>query len=392
MNEYIRDLLLFNEQVIFPGFGTLEIKKEPAKLSGTKMSPPASVLRFNPELKRDDGLLSAKVSQAEELDETEAREQVLEYIDSIIFTFNKGEQFEIGGVCTLFQDEDNNIIVTRDPELNLEHDSFGLETLELDSEADMEVMSSPEEEPVEKTTEPATEPIPEVVKPPVTETTSTEAPVFEEKTMDEPETKTIITDDAGIPPADHEYGGYVFDGGGKRNKNTVWILSGAIVVVLTALVIMTLKTDMLDGTFDIGSIFKSSDTIMQVDDDFSTISEGDSEFDNMVSELDSELDTATTMQHAMAPLETAGKTENVKPPALSGEYHIIAGSFKDKENAVQLQKDLTMEGFQCNIIERGDGYYRVSAISFRDKQTALRKLDDFRKIKGMNKAWVMALR
>ncbi len=56
---------------------------------------------------------------------------------------------------------------------------------------------------------------------------------------------------------------------------------------------MTLKTDLLAGNFDFGSIFKSSDTTLNIDDDFSNVTEEDFEFDSMVNELNNEIDSST---------------------------------------------------------------------------------------------------
>ncbi len=389
INEYIRDLLLFEERVIFPGFGALEIIKKPAVISGAKMAPPSSELRFNSELKRDDGVLTAKVSQAEDIDEEEAREKVLEYIDSMVFAFNKGEQFVMEGVCTLFQDEDNVIRVEKDPSLNLEFDSFGLETLELDpfageeEEAPGPVEEAPEAAPVDVEAEALAE-----------EEAGKEFPPeeAEQEIPSGPAGGSYVPDGAGIPPLENEPAEYHADGGGSGNRSTIWILSGAIVVVLCALVIMTLKTDLLDGTFDLGSLFKSSDSTLEINDDFSNLSDQDFEFDHMKNELETEIDSSTSIKNALNPPEKGNtKPEAAAPTKGFSEYHIIAGSFKDRENAAQLQQELTMKGFQCKIIERGDGYFRVSAGSFSDKQRALDSLQSFRKIKGMNHSWVMDL-
>ena len=397
INEYIRDLLLFNERVIFPGFGALEIRRKPAKISGEKIAPPEPVLGFDPELKRDDGLLSAKVAQAEDINQDEAKERVLEFVDAIIFNFNKGERFHIEGVCTMFQDEDNTIRVAKDPSLNLDFDSFGLDTLEIEPLTEEEPGDlAPSEEPLSGNESSGDEESPgEQVEKQDEESpeegmgrTGREA---EEETEEE---DAWVPDGAGIPPLDNipeEYVREGHDGGGKSNKNTIWILSGAIVVVLSALVIMTLKTDMLDGSFDLGSIFKSSDSTLQVDDDFSDLSDDDFEFDSMVDELENEIDSSTSIEHAMAPPAAEEKVAGSTPAGFN-EYHIIAGSFRDKENALELQQKLTMAGYQSVILKRGDGYFRVSAAAFNDKQTALNTLDRFRKAKGMGSAWVMSLK
>ena len=390
INEYIRDLLLFNERVIFPGFGALEIVKKPAKISGAKIAPPVSVIIFNHELKRDDGFLSAKISQAEEIDESEAREKVLEFVDSIVFAFNKGEQFEIEGVCTLFQDEDNNVRVTRDAGLNLDFDSFGLGTLEIEPFDEEEPLISSEEIPpvVESLVEKV--PVEEKTEAGSEEITPEEETSEGEAVGENEDQGSFSAEGAGIPPAETEPDEYDHDGGGKSNKNTIWILSGAIVVVLTALVIMTLKTGMLDGSFNPGSLFNSSDSTMEINDNIPAVSGEDSEFDTMVNEMENNIDSTTSIENAMNPQEKKVPLEKPTEAAFK-EYHIIAGSFKDRKNAEDLQQELTMKGFQTMLLERGDGYFRVSAGSYSNKETALSKLNDFKKVKGMNNAWVMNL-
>ncbi len=399
INEYIRDLLLFNERVIFPGLGALEIKRETSKIGPAQMSPPVSVLTFNPELKRDDRLLSGKIAQGEEIESEEARERLLEFVDSILFAFNKGESFTIDGVGTLYQDQDNHIRVNRDPELRLELDSFGLETLELDPlDGQDEVSGVPEETP-------GSEEIPEQASA-VTEGEGTGADESAEKaeaaeaagTEHEVGRAEEYPAGAGIPPLQNEPGVYHFEeGGGKRNNNTIWILSGAVVVVLIALIIMTLKTDMLDGKSDLRSFFSLSDSTFEVNDDFSGLTDEDFEFDSMVSDMEHEIDSSMTAGNALNPqpaVEEPAAANHAVPSDLSSgvrPYHIIAGSFRDKDNAVKLQQELTMDGYPSLVLERGDGYYRVSAISFRDKQEALSKLKDFKKMKGMSGAWVMSI-
>ncbi|MCX7986560.1 MAG: SPOR domain-containing protein [Bacteroidales bacterium] len=52
-------------------------------------------------------------------------------------------------------------------------------------------------------------------------------------------------------------------------------------------------------------------------------------------------------------------------------YHIIAGSFKNKENAMECQKELKQLGFTPNILSFNDTLFRVSLIAFPDRQRAV---------------------
>jgi len=73
------------------------------------------------------------------------------------------------------------------------------------------------------------------------------------------------------------------------------------------------------------------------------------------------------------------------------EYHIIAGSFESGSNAQELQQKLTMAGYPSMILNTGDGFYRVSANSYTDKEKALQELYLFREREQMENAWLMAL-
>ena len=57
-----------------------------------------------------------------------------------------------------------------------------------------------------------------------------------------------------------------------------------------------------------------------------------------------------------------------------------------------MQKSLTRMGYQAVVIKQGDQLYRVSAISFRDKEKGLRELEIFRNRTKNHAAWLLGLK
>jgi hypothetical protein len=137
------------------------------------------------------------------------------------------------------------------------------------------------------------------------------------------------------------------------------------------------------------SIFKNQDT-----EESGTFSEDENW--NLESSVNPDLvdaiDSMTMQENALTITESPESGEN--PSLGTGEYkefHIIAGSFKDKVNAGILQQSLTEKGYPAVVIQQGDRLYRVSAISFKDKATGLRELNQFKQSTKNNAAWLLSL-
>ena len=74
---------------------------------------------------------------------------------------------------------------------------------------------------------------------------------------------------------------------------------------------------------------------------------------------------------------------------IPSEYHIITGSFREFGNARQLMVRMIGEGYNARILSAEGDNFRVSAVSFSDKQEAHRALVELRKHPGMSTAWIL---
>ena len=69
-------------------------------------------------------------------------------------------------------------------------------------------------------------------------------------------------------------------------------------------------------------------------------------------------------------------------------YHIVGGSSKRKNTALNLSQQLYKKGYPCRVIET-NGKYRVVIQSFADKKIALRELKRLKKLNHKSDLWIL---
>ncbi len=79
IGKYIRQLLNDSKQVVFPGFGNLEVKEVKGTVSqtGAKINPPGLTVKFDSGFSKDDGLLAATMVYGEGMKQEDADQRVL---------------------------------------------------------------------------------------------------------------------------------------------------------------------------------------------------------------------------------------------------------------------------------------------------------------------------
>lgn len=82
-----------------------------------------------------------------------------------------------------------------------------------------------------------------------------------------------------------------------------------------------------------------------------------------------------------------------EPTPEPDKYFLIAGSFANLSNAEALQKKLTEQGFNSQVIVRNTGinseFYKVSYMGFRSKKEAIAKMKEERLVPGKEDVWVL---
>jgi hypothetical protein len=156
---------------------------------------------------------------------------------------------------------------------------------------------------------------------------------------------------------------------GARQASVRKILWRAAVIVplLTILVAVPLKTDLFKTKID-------SSTLNPL------VTE---EFENNRKALDEPVKSDIPVVSAGVPeagniaVTPAVKTEPVKSETAG--YYLITGSFKSEENAILQVKMLREDGFEPEIVNTSNGFFRVCAMSCVDINTALTKKDSISK-------------
>lgn len=357
ISDYIRDLLLFHEKVVLSGFGAFELIRKPAIFKDHTASPPNLIIIFNSEETLDDNLLTSKIAEAEEINFDEANQKILEFIDEIKFAVNKGEKFSMPGFGELFLDENNNFTFIKDADFRIEFENLGFETFELNplddlsiQESNEEIKAGFEEDSVEINEGPAKgtmQPIPEVV----------------------------------------DTGDFIDES--KSNRYFLWILGGSVVVIMVAFLILALSTDLFENLNT--GIFKTEEREASDRPQIIFGAEEEGAEEEIEKEFDKAIDSLNKLENALSIPAEEVEEEPAVVSAYS-EFHLIAGSFSVYKNAEDLQKELNLQGFPSLILSRGDGYFRVSAISYNDKEKALKELETFKNTTQYKSAWVLGIK
>lgn len=70
-------------------------------------------------------------------------------------------------------------------------------------------------------------------------------------------------------------------------------------------------------------------------------------------------------------------------------FHVIAGSFKDKQNAQERINQLEKRGYQPAILNSSNGFHRVSVKHYQDSMKAKALVQDFKHNKQEPNAWLL---
>jgi hypothetical protein len=127
-SRYISQLLLQKDCVIIPGLGGFVANYKGAFLNPAThtFSPPARRIAFNASLNTNDGLLAHTIARAEQVSYDKALEQVQTYVEELRHRLESGEEVVLEKVGSLRFDADKRIHF--DPLLSENYllDSFGL--------------------------------------------------------------------------------------------------------------------------------------------------------------------------------------------------------------------------------------------------------------------------
>jgi nucleoid DNA-binding protein len=300
--KHIKQLLHLNDCVILPGFGGFVANYRPARFDEARStaSPPSKYILFNRDLVHNDGLLYAHVSAETGYGYKEVEKLAIRFIDGIRKDIRGGGKALIGGIGYFYLDRENQIQFTEEEGNNYLLESYGLPFLHY-----REFEQSP-------------------------------ARTY----------RTLATEQ---------------DPTARQKRVRRWIYGTAAACLLAALVVVPMKTDLLNQAgIDIPAIdsFRKEQSIK----------------------------TGITPD-TESPGSTAGldRTKTLMPPP---EYNIVVGSFREFGNARQLYNHLVQGGYEARILGAENGFYRVSAGTYSGHDQASADLVAVRR--DFENAWILS--
>ena len=125
---YVGDLLYDYECVVIPGLGGFITKDKSAQVVAVThhFKPPFREVLFNVHLKTNDGLLINYVARQEELSYREAKSRVDLFVYQCRLALDSGKRIRFHGIGSLANDENKNTVFTQDKSINYNPQAFGL--------------------------------------------------------------------------------------------------------------------------------------------------------------------------------------------------------------------------------------------------------------------------
>ncbi len=320
MENYIKELLFQHDCVIIPDFGGFVANIQSSKINKTQnsFSPPYKEISFNRDLKHNDGLLIGYVSRAKNIGFVDAKRLVDSFVKDLNIKLNKGKKVVIEDVGVLQMDKEKNIQFEPSNTINFLLDSYGLDHFNFDPLEEYDVTKRIQKK-------------------------------FEERS-----------------PAS------------LSRRRTLRRFAIAIPIVV-ALVLIPLKTNMLDFNADISSLNPFSKTEQVQPKTESTVSEK-SEIEKTDIEKPPE-----TLAKTVTPQTPVSQPEK---PVADLHYYLIAGSFLSENNAQSMKNQLAGQGFDPIVFKANNDFYRVGMKGYSSFDLAIDEMKEMRKKQGFEQVWV----
>lgn len=138
ISHYIQELLFSKQQVALPNIGTFEFVSKPAHIdsaTGT-ITPPSKTIKFRFNEDSGHSVLASFIAKKCNISASKAIEEVNEFSNQILETLGKGNEFELDGIGVLRMLGSGSIIFLPISTYSSLGDSFGLPTINLQSQVE----------------------------------------------------------------------------------------------------------------------------------------------------------------------------------------------------------------------------------------------------------------
>lgn len=354
--QHISNLLYCHDCVILPEFGGFVANYKPAEIDKfTKtISPPSKNISFNKFLSHNDGLLINEVSTKENLDYKKAESVVSDYINFCKTTLNEEKRLEIENIGLFYlQDKHIHFKPNKDNYLT---SSFGFSPVSF-TKIEAQVEKVPQE------------------------IISEEKPL--KRKIEEPKENRVI-----VPSKEK-----------KEDKSKItfprYILTSLALLILFYTAWIPLKTDVLkSGQIEVSDLnpfsFDKCPTAYSSSKFYSNTTLKSISEENSKETLSIE-DRKIVVLDEYPPKENIAESTHVetevKKTSWKRTYYVVAGCFKEKDNALNLVEKLKEEGYKAELIDKHKGLHRVAFSKFPSRRKAKKLFDKIRE-EGLS-VWIL---
>lgn len=372
IEKYIAQLLRDFDCIIIPGLGGFVANYSPAQYSMAKglLSPPSKAVIFNRNLINNDGLLVNHFSVNENISYSDAQSLLNLFVTDCKIQLASGKRIEFDELGVLYLDNEKNLQFRPDYSANFLTESFGLHPVV----AKELVQTVPKiEKPVEVVEQVKVIAVPKEEK---QEEKITERILKPEYRGNE----SLQKEDKKIVPIR------------KRKIGRNIAIAAVALPILFYSVWIPLKTDVFNtGVIEVADLnpFRSPVPAAIYTPEKINLSEitpsgimptmEESAKEEPIIEANSSDDIDSTLVDNHVIVE-----ENIA----SNNFHVIAGCFREDENAQNMVAYLQSKGYKAFVLDTVNGLKRVSAASFDNVGDALSALRDIRG-NQVSEAWLL---
>lgn len=381
----LSELLHHYDCVIVPELGGFVTEYRSARIDKALhiIHPPSKDLRFNAQLKKNDGLLANALSQAKEISHEAANTRIKEEVTSFFSALDDGHTVRFEKVGILYLDSHKKVQFRADDSVNYLLDSFRLKKVYASPVSELK-----EQTPVIEIETNAVEMEPvHVVKQAILiekpAAVATAIPVAPASAKTEP-----ITEEKPIPIVPIS----------EMSTGRRW-MAAALIPLLFYLGFVAVRSDVVrDGSIqmsDFNPFKKVSDSqvysprterfdlpieslpeVVPVEIELSPVKEATEEttdWDKIKKEFEAKTSENATPESEVIP--AVAINTYVAPEAIASlEFHVIGGCFGELNNAQRLVDRLRKKGFDAFIMDFHKGLHRVTYGNYPNRAEALQDL------------------
>ena len=367
MEALLTDLLLRHNCVIIPDLGGFVASRVPAYVDEVKgkVFPPSKQLTFNSRLIKNDGLLVSAWAEKENITFDEAAENVKKESQLIQQKLRKGQNHPIENIGVLFMNEEGRINFRQDRYFNMLLDAYGLDPVEFIS-VDLNKENDSTERKQKST------------------------PVQVEKIENKVEVQSASTSTKEKAETRSKAPVKNLHPSSTRKKVLRYAAAAALLPIAFYSFWIPLTSDVLESKVlfkqDFNPFTKKAESVYQADR-FNAPTIAIHEEDQSLTQLQEKLpENVFVFHYALTedlyvpvwrkelknkPQEEVASQhaseETISRSDASTNYHLIAGCFREIDNANGLVEKLNSRGLNAYILDQKDGLHRVTAAQVKDK-------------------------